>query len=91
MIRHLKAEIPALLAFRGPDAVRFLNGQLTQDVRNLGADARLSCITDAKGRLQFTVSVFQGDDESDIRVAGPSGRAVEIIARLERYLIAYEV
>ena len=49
--------MPALLEFSGPDAVRFLNGQLTQDVRKvMGAKFSLpSCVTDAKGRLQFRV------------------------------------
>ena len=42
---------PALLEFRGPDAVRFLNGQLTQDVRRVagGRISLPSCVTDAKG------------------------------------------
>lgn len=55
--RRIDCGVPALLEFRGPDAVRFLNGQLTQDVR-LVAGGKVSlpaCVTDAKGRLQFRV------------------------------------
>lgn len=91
MNRRLAAESPALFAFRGPDAVRYLNGQLTQDVRDLADQARASCVTDAKGRLQFMVSVFQGTTADEILVAGPAERGEELIGRLERYLIADEV
>lgn len=91
MIRRLAAESPTLLAFRGPDAVRYLNGQLTQDVSELGNKALPSCVTDAKGRLQFLVSVFQGPAQDEIRVAGDPSRAEELRARLERYLIADDV
>ncbi len=80
----------SLLAFRGPDAVRYLNGQLTQDVRNLQETALPSCVTDAKGKLQFFVHVFRGPDDS-IWVEGPAGEAEELEARLTRYLIADDV
>lgn len=91
MTRRLRTESPALLSFRGPDAVRYLNGQLTQDVRELGNTALPSCVTDAKGRLQFLVSVFRGPEEDEIRIAGDRGRAGDLRARLERYLIADDV
>jgi len=79
-----------LLAFRGPDAVRYLNGQLTQDVRNLGDTALPSCVTDAKGKLQFFVHVFRGPDDA-IWIEGPVELAEELEARLTRYLIADDV
>jgi tRNA-modifying protein YgfZ len=55
---------PAILEFRGPDAVRFLNGQLTQDVRRVvgGKISLFSCVTDAKGRLQFRVTLMESGD-----------------------------
>ena len=41
-----------LLRFRGPDRLRYLNGQLTNDLREIPADQSIhSCVTDAKGRL----------------------------------------
>lgn len=88
MIRRLPAEIPALLSFHGPDAVRYLNGQLTQDVAEVGNRALPACVTDAKGRLQFFVSVFRGPQDDQLLVAGDPARADELRARLERYLIA---
>lgn len=88
--RCLPAAKPSLLVFRGPDAVRYLNGQLTQDVRKLEDRALPACVTDAKGKLQFFVHVFKGPDES-IWIEGPADLAEELEARLTRYLIADDV
>lgn len=83
---------PALLEFRGPDALRFLNGQLTQDVRSVagGKIALPSCVTDAKGRLQFRVWITESPD-GNLWVEGPAGSAEALEARLTRYLIADDV
>ena len=83
---------PSLLEFRGPDAVRFLNGQLTQDVRRVagGKISLPSCVTDAKGRLQFRVTVTEAADDA-LWVAGLAGWAEDLEARLTRYLIADDV
>lgn len=90
----LRADLghPALLEFRGPDAVRFLNGQLTQDVRLVvgGKRSLPSCVTDAKGRLQFRVSLLETADGA-VWVAGPEGAGEELEARITRYLIADDV
>lgn len=49
----------------GEDAVKFLQGQLTQDVALLGlAEARLAAFCNAKGRMQASFIVFKrGEDE----------------------------
>lgn len=90
-IRAIDLGHPALLEFSGPDAVRFLNGQLTQDVRRLaGGEISLpSCVTDAKGKLQFRVTLTEV--AGALWVAGPAGRAEELESRLTRYLIADDV
>lgn len=83
---------PALLAMRGPDAERFLNGQITQDVRRL-ADTSVtlpSCVTDAKGRLQFRVWLTRADDGA-LWIEGPAGSDGPLEERLTRYLIADDV
>ncbi len=83
---------PALLAMRGPDAERFLNGQITQDVKRL-ADASVtlpSCVTDAKGRLQFRVRLTRADDGA-LWIEGPAGADGPLEERLTRYLIADDV
>lgn len=91
-LKRIHLEFPALFDFSGPDAVRFLNGQLTQDVRRVagGNIALPSCVTDAKGRLQFRVWVMETKDGA-IRVEGPAESAETLEARLTRYLIADEV
>ncbi len=60
--RMVMIEAPVLLEFRGPDALRFLNGQLTQDVKRVagGKIALPACVTDAKGKLQFRVWIRRG-------------------------------
>ena len=82
---------PTLLEFRGPDAVRFLNGQVTQDVRRVvSAGISLpSCVTDAKGRLQFRVSLTENG--GGLWVCGFAEWAEALEARLTRYLIADDV
>ncbi|MEO8613635.1 MAG: hypothetical protein ABI600_00720 [Luteolibacter sp.] len=82
---------PALLEFRGPDAIRFLNGQVTQDVRRVVASGIClpSCVTDAKGRLQFRVSLTE--HEGGLWISGLAEWAEALEARLTRYLIADDV
>lgn len=89
-LRCLAPAKRCVLAFRGPDAVRYLNGQLTQDARDLGDRALASCVTDAKGRLQAFVHVFRGPDDS-VWVEGPAEQEEELEQRLTRYLIADDV
>ncbi|MEX1049680.1 MAG: hypothetical protein WED15_09135 [Akkermansiaceae bacterium] len=91
-IKRVALGHPVLLEFRGPDAVRFLNGQLTQDVRRVtdGKTALPSCVTDAKGRLQFRVRIMASGDGA-LWIEGMPGSAEALEARLTRYLIADDV
>lgn len=82
----------AVLDFSGPDAVRYLNGQVTQDVRLVVQKGVClpACVTDAKGRIQFRVWVsLVGLDV--IRVDAPEACAEVLEQRLTRYLIADDV
>jgi folate-binding protein YgfZ len=93
MSRSFRVDLgyPAILEFRGPDAVRFLNGQMTQDVKLATCDVALpSCITDAKGKLQFRVHLT-AIKEGVIWVTAPVGSAEELEGRLTKYLIADDV
>jgi folate-binding protein YgfZ len=83
---------PAEFKQRGPDAVRFLNGQLTQDVRRVagGGISLPSCVTDAKGKLQFRVTL-SASDGNVLWVCGIPHAAADLEARLTRYLIADDV
>lgn len=78
------------LRVSGPDAERFLNGQVTNDVSQL-SDGRVieACLLDAKGKLQFYVFIHQ--EGEDFIVQGPANLAEPILARLDRYLIADQV
>ncbi len=82
---------PVILEFRGPDAVRFLNGQVTQDVNAVDAERSLpACVTDAKGKLQFRVHLLEYKP-GVLWVTVPGGNAEELEARLTKYLIADDV
>jgi len=89
--QRIELGTPALLKFEGPDAVRFLNGQLTQDVKLVAGSNRAlpACVTDHKGRLQFRVWLHARGEA--LLVEGPAGCAEDLEARLTRYLIADEV
>lgn len=91
-IRAVEPATPVLLEFRGPDAVRFLNGQLTQDVRRVvGQGISLpSCVTDAKGKMQFRVTLTESADGA-LWIDCPAEQAEGLEARLTRYLIADDV
>ena len=90
--RKIELGAQTLLEFRGPDAVRFLNGQITQDVRRVaGGEISLpTCITDAKGRLQFRATITEGPDQV-LWIAGLAEWAESLETRLTRYLIADDV
>ena len=89
--KRISLGTPALLRFEGPDAVRFLNGQLTQDVKAVAESGKAlpACITDHKGKLQFRVWLHARGEA--ILVESPEGQNEELEARLTRYLIADEV
>ena len=89
MTKHIPLGPIDIVSFTGPDAVRFLNGQLTQDVRTVadGTRAAFSCVTDAKGRLQFRI-VLTADDGGTILAATAPDTGEDLHARLTRYLIA---
>jgi folate-binding protein YgfZ len=88
-LRRSPVIVPAVVAFRGPDAARYLNGQTTQDVRLVkdGGRALPSCVTDAKGRLQFRVWIRRGGDGA-LFVSCEHAEPEALFARLSRYLIA---
>jgi hypothetical protein len=84
----LPAENPGIIAASGPDAIRFINGQITQDARDLADLCLPACITDAKGRLQYWIEIQQGSDQDQVWLITRHDQTTEILARLDRYLIA---
>jgi len=78
------------LVFKGADRLRYLNGQLTQDLKKLTLSQALpACVTTAKGRLQADVWVAL--DEDAIRLDAEPELREALAARLERYIVADDV
>ena len=71
----------------GADRVRYLNGQVTNDVRTARADAALyACVTNVKGKIEGDVYIH-AEGESLILDA-PAALRESLGLRLEKYLIA---
>lgn len=78
------------LRFTGLDRIRFVNGQITNDIRKATESSALAaCVLNAKGKLNAHVFVSLGDDsilmDADVRLRD------SLAARLERYIIADDV
>ena len=78
------------LRVTGNDRLRFLNGQITNDVRKAGEEVAVeACVLNAKGKMNAHIFVsaapdcFWLDADRELREALP--------VRLERYLIAADV
>jgi folate-binding protein YgfZ len=74
----------------GADRVRYLNGQVTNDVRRVRADEILyACVTDVKGRIAGDVCVHaQGEA---LLLDAEAGLREGLAIRLERYIVADDV
>jgi folate-binding protein YgfZ len=78
------------LRVTGADAARFLNGQITNDLRKATATSAVQAsVLNAKGKLSAHVFV-SADDGGFLLDAEPELRE-ELPARLERYIIADDV
>ena len=86
-------ELPprALLIVTGEDRIRYLNGQLSIDIRRLAQNtSRTACLLTAKGKLCAHVRIWPHSDNSLIVETLPD-LAEAVQARLERYIIADDV
>ncbi len=86
------ADLSARAKFRltGADRVRYLNGQVTNDVRRATpAKALYACVTNVKGRIEADVFIHAAEDALYID-AEPDAREM-LAARLEKYIIADDV
>src|SRR6058998_3503813 len=78
------------LRLTGSDRVRFLNGQVSNDVRQASASSSMAaCVLSAKGRIEAHVFISAGRDELFID-SDPEQREM-LASRLDRYLIADDV
>ena len=76
------------LRLTGPDAVRYLNGQVTNDVRRIPPGGALpACVTNHKGKLEAWVHLSQ-DSTGALFISGTGELRDFLPLRLEKYLIA---
>lgn len=78
------------LRLTGADRVRYLNGQVTNDVRKANAHLSMAaCVLSVKGKIDALVFILGSDDEL-LLDADPALREA-LPARLDRYIIADDV
>jgi tRNA-modifying protein YgfZ len=81
----------AKLRVTGGDSIRFLNGQITNDLRKASARAAMQAsILNAKGKLSAHVFISSEGEAAFLLDADPE-LWEELPARLERYIIADDV
>ncbi len=86
-----EVENATLLAVRGEDRLRFLNGQLSNDVLALHPNvAKPACCLDAKGKLCAILNLRLWDD-GQVLLDATSDFRTSLPERLERYIIADDV
>jgi folate-binding protein YgfZ len=79
-----------VVRFRGPDAVSFLQGQLTNDVAALGdGRTQLAACTTQQGRVATLMWLRQQD--ADVYALVPAELADSVITRLRRYVLRSKV
>ncbi len=84
------APAPSIVWFRGPDAVRFLNDLISQEIADLDpGTVTQSLLLSPTGRIEFILWVMRGVDE--VGLITEDGRHDELIAMLARYRIRVEV
>lgn len=80
----------AKLRVSGPDRLRFLNGQLTNDVRKTNESAAIeACVLNAKGKMDAHLFLHAMDDSFFIDADSTLQSTLQ--TRLERYIIADDV
>lgn len=78
------------LCLTGVDRVRFLHGQVTNDIKRLSTgDGCYAALVSAKGRMQSDLNVFCLADE--LLLDFEPGLATTVSQRLEKYIVADDV
>jgi folate-binding protein YgfZ len=79
----------AKLRFSGADRVRYLNGQLTNDVRRVTAQAaQYACVTTAKGRIEADVFVHADPAAEALLLDAEPDLREPLALRLEKYIVS---
>jgi folate-binding protein YgfZ len=81
---------PELVWFTGPDALRFLNDLISQEIGTLGpGNVSRSLLLTPQGKVDFILWVLRGEEM--VGLITEDGRGDELVARLSRYLIRVKV
>ncbi len=73
----------------GADRVRYLNGQVTNDVRTAKNNAALhACVTNLKGKIEADVFIHTAPDGQSLLIDADASLRESLGMRLERYIIA---
>ncbi len=80
----------ARFAVMGADRLRYLNGQVSNDLRKLQPGAAMeACVLSARGKLDAVVWIWSEADR--LVVECDAGLAGQLAVRLERYIVADDV
>src|SRR6266850_6510544 len=80
----------AKLRIAGTDRLRFLNGQITNDLRKATETSAIeACILNAKGKIDAHLFIFAADETYLLDADAALREALP--ARLDRYIIADDV
>lgn len=73
----------------GADRVRYLNGQVTNDVRTARSSAALyACVTNLKGKIEADIFIHADPDGESLLLDADASLRESLGMRLERYIIA---
>lgn len=75
----------------GADRVRYLNGQVTNDVRRAAEHAIYACVTNARGRIEGDLFIHAEPGEISILVDTEPDLREALGARLGKYIVADDV
>lgn len=79
-----------LIRLAGKDRVRYLNGQISNDLRKLiPGEAMKACVLTPKGKLVALVQIMM--DEEALLIEAEEALSEVLPARLERYIVADDV
>lgn len=89
MLTHIDLSSRTKLRLSGADRVRYLNGQVSNNVEKATASSAIqACVTTAKGKLDAEVFISPTPEGDAFLIDGPGELREQLLARLDRYIIA---